>query len=70
MAKAPKTAPAYEPAATYDVRITKVASVNNLRLLPKNRHTMTGAILNQLVAEHGADLVDAAVKIEWSSDAG
>lgn len=69
MAKAPKIVPAYEPETAYDVRITRVASVGNLRLLPKNLHTMPGKTLNALIDEHGEDLVDGVVRVE-ALDAG
>ena len=59
MAKAPKP-PAYEPAATYDVRLNAVVRVGRLRLLPINRHQIVGAALNEVVAEYGADVIESA----------
>lgn len=62
MAKAPaKSAPAaYEPERSYRVRLTRIAKIGGLRLLPRNEHELSGAALNALVAEHGTEIVDAA----------
>lgn len=67
MAKA-STKPAppapYEPERTYQVRLTRIVRVGALRLLPRNEHQLAGAALNALVAEHGLEIVDAAVPRE------
>ena len=63
MAKAPaKPAPAatYDPERSYRVRLTRIAKIGALRLLPRNEHELSGAALNALVAEHGTEIVDAA----------
>lgn len=66
----PKTAPPaaspppYDPSLTYDVRLNQIVRVGALRLLPRNAHSLTGAVLNALVDEHGQEIVDAAVARE------
>ena len=57
---APAPSPAYEPGTTYNVRLKKVVTLGRLRLLPRNTHEILGAALNQIVADEGPEVVDAA----------
>lgn len=54
------TSKTYEPATIYDVRIARPVSTAGVKLLPRQRHEMTGVFLNDLVAREGADVVSDA----------
>ncbi|WP_336810938.1 hypothetical protein [Bosea sp. MMO-172] len=60
----PAAAPPYDPSLIYDVRLNQIVRVGALRLLPRNQHSLSGAVLNALVAEHGQEIVDAAAPRE------
>ncbi|WP_336812232.1 hypothetical protein [Bosea sp. MMO-172] len=60
----PAAPPPYDPSRTYDVRLNQIVRVGVLKLLPRNEHHLTGAVLNALVQEHGQEIVDAAVARE------
>lgn len=59
MAKA-KTA--YEPEAQYDLRVTRAVVLGRFRHLPRDAIVATGAVLNTLIEQEGADAIRTAVK--------
>lgn len=54
------TRPAFEPEALYRARVVRPVNVGAFRYLPRDEPTFTGALLNQIVEEHGADVLDYA----------
>lgn len=53
-------AKAYDPAARYDVKFSRVVPAYGVKLLPIDTHDMDGATLNMIVETEGADCVDRA----------
>jgi hypothetical protein len=50
----------FDPETIYDVRLTRTVMVGRARIKPLGAHQMTGATLNAIVAEEGADAIDSA----------
>jgi hypothetical protein len=51
---------AFDPETIYDVRLSRTVMVGRARIKPLGVHQMTGATLNAIVAEEGADAIDSA----------
>lgn len=54
------TKPAFEPEASYRARVVRPIWMGAFRYLPRDEPTFTGSMLNQIVEEHGADVLDYA----------
>lgn len=50
----------YDPEATYDVRLSRTVMVGRARIKPLGGHQMTGATLNAIVENEGADAIVSA----------
>lgn len=50
----------YEPMRLYAVRLTRPVKLGAVPIRPIATVEMTGTILNNLIEEHGADVVDTA----------
>lgn len=55
--------PTYDPEREYDVLLNRVVMLGVVKLLPRNRHTMAGTLLNDL-GQVPAEAVDEALVIE------
>lgn len=53
-----------EPMTRYRVEIKRPVKVGVLKMLPRDAHDMTGAFLQKLITEHGADAIRSATAIE------
>lgn len=51
MARAKATPPAYEPEALYSVKLKRPVEVGSVRLLPRDRHTIKGRLLDGIPAD-------------------
>lgn len=63
MAAKKQAVPAYEAEREYDVRLKRVIWIGAVKYLPRDRHIMAGALLNDS-EQVPADAVDEAVLIE------
>jgi lipopolysaccharide export system protein LptA len=50
----------YDPEMIYDVRLSRTVMVGRARIKPLGGHQMTGATLNAIVDEEGADAIVSA----------
>lgn len=56
----PNQAAAYESGRVYLVRLTRAVTWGRAKFLPLPEHEMNGDVLNDIVAEHGAEVIDSA----------
>ncbi|WP_262027571.1 hypothetical protein [Microvirga sp. Mcv34] len=56
--------PAFDEGTAYNVKLKEPVFYRKAKLLPLPVHTMTGAALNEIVAEYGADVIDSATPQE------
>ena len=52
--------PLFDPGVQYRAALNRKVKVRSLDLLPRNEHIISGGTLNDIVAEHGADVVAIA----------
>jgi len=50
----------YDAAATYEITLSRPVKIGGALLLPRGEVYATGAALNQIVTEHGADAILSA----------
>lgn len=50
----------YDDGAFYSVKLARPVTYRRSRLLPLHPHEIRGAVLNEIVAVEGEDVVDAA----------
>lgn len=50
----------YDPETIYDVRLSRTVMVGRARIKPLGEHQITGATLNAIVDEEGADAIVSA----------
>lgn len=60
---APESPARYEEGSRYAARLSRIARIGGIRLLPRNDHELTGEALNRLVEAEGADIVASAEKL-------
>jgi hypothetical protein len=60
MATKTATPKPFEDEQSYSVKFKEPVFYGRAKFLPLPVHEMTGAVLNAIVAEHGADVVDFA----------
>lgn len=53
----------FDPARTYRVRLAATVRLGPVKYLARAGHEMTGAVLNAIVQEHGADALASAEPI-------
>lgn len=65
VAPAPAKAAAYNPLASYDVKLKQLVKVfgGAVELYPIDHQTMLGGVLNDIVANYGEGAIDSAVEI-------
>lgn len=60
MAKKAAAAPAFQEGVEYDVKLKAVVKIIGTTYLPLPVHRMDGWLVNQIVAQEGADVLDTA----------
>jgi len=63
MAKAPETAPAYDPDLEYELQVSRPLQLGFFRYLPRDKIKARGAVLNRIVEQEGADAIRTATKL-------
>ena len=52
--------PAYAPEAEYDLQVSRPVNIGPFKYLPRHNTVAKGALLNQIVEEHGTDAIRTA----------
>lgn len=60
---AAKKPTAYEPETTYSVQVSRPVKAGPFKYLPRDNPKMTGAQLNRIVEENGADAIRTAERV-------
>lgn len=53
--------PIYQPDAEYDLQVSRPLKVGSFKYLPRHQVVAKGALLNQILEEHGPDAIRTAV---------
>jgi hypothetical protein len=51
----------YDPDAEYDLQVSRPVTVDSFKYLPRDQIIATGKLINQLIEEHGEDVIRSAV---------
>lgn len=51
----------YDAAITYEVRVSRPVQLGPFKYLPRDAVRATGDLLNRLIEEHGADVIESAI---------
>jgi hypothetical protein len=58
-----ENSPAYEPDATYNIKLSRLVVFGHARLIPRGEILVKGNALTRIVKENGADVILSAERI-------